>query len=59
MKVFPLMLTPTDSDQFFTNYMAKQITNIKNKYLTEKKNGTKNWADINVNIKTALNMILK
>lgn len=39
--------------------MAKQITNIKNKYLTEKKNGTKNWADINVNIKTALNMILK
>ncbi len=39
--------------------MAKQVINITNKYLIEKKNATKNWADINVNIKTALNMVLK
>ena len=33
MKVFPLMLAPADSDQFFTNYMTKKVTSAINKYL--------------------------
>jgi hypothetical protein len=39
--------------------MSQLYTNVKSKYLTEKANGTRTWANLNVNIKTALGMVLK
>ncbi len=34
--------------------MSKLVVDIKNKYATQQMNGTKLWADLNINIKTAV-----
>jgi hypothetical protein len=54
MKVFPLTLTAPESDLFFTNYMNILLNEIKTKYAAQKLNGTLAWADMNINIKTAV-----
>ena len=39
--------------------MSQLVTTVKSKYVAEKANGTRNWSNININIKTALGMVLK
>lgn len=59
MKVFPLTLTAAESDIFFESYMNRLISQIKSKYLAQQMSGTLQWADININIKTALLEVIK
>jgi len=57
--VFPLALTASESDLFFTNYMNILVAEIQAKYAAQKVNNTKSWADLNVNIKTAVCEVVK
>lgn len=59
MKIFPLVLTPAQSNLFFQNYMSILVTEIQNKYTTQKTNIAKIWAALNINIKTAVTEVIK
>jgi len=52
--VFPLTLTDTQSNTVLTGYLNYKTSNIQTTYITNKANFSLLWADLNINIKTAV-----
>ena len=59
IKMFNLELTPSESEEFFKGYMDL-LTDTASKLYGEKRiNGTLEWRDVNINVKTAVLQTMK
>ena len=51
---FPLTLTPAQSTTVLTGYLNRMVTNLTTAYASGKASYATIWADLNINIKTAV-----
>lgn len=47
-------MNDSEAQTFFTGYMNRQAINISTAYNNSKASYSKNWVDLNINIKTAI-----